>query len=172
MPASALQPTQAAARDRAMAEYAAAQQVNADRPESHANLGLLHAATGRHAEAKAAFEQALALDPQFTPAAVNLADLHRALGQEADAEAVLRSNVAINPDAAALHHALGLLLVRTGRADAALDGWTRRRNWRRRGSLRRSRGCLEGAGHGESHPGAGVGLCNIPMTDTLALATN
>lgn len=42
------------------------------------------------------------------------------LGQEADAEAVLRSNLATNPDGAALHHALGLLLVRTGRADAAL----------------------------------------------------
>jgi tetratricopeptide (TPR) repeat protein len=120
MPTGALQPAQAAARDRAMAEYVASQELNADRPESHVNLGLLYAATGSYAEARAAFEQALTLDPRFTPAAVNLADLHRALGQEADAEAVLRSNLAINPEAAALHHALGLLLVRTGRADAAL----------------------------------------------------
>lgn len=120
MPAGALQPAQASARDRAMAEYVASQEVNADRPESHVNLGLLHATTGRSAEAKSAFEHALTLDPRFTPAAVNLADLHRAQGQEADAEAVLRSNLATNPDGAALHHALGLLLVRTGRADAAL----------------------------------------------------
>jgi tetratricopeptide (TPR) repeat protein len=120
MPAGVLQPVQAAARDRAMAEYVASQQVNADRPESHLNLGLLYAATGRHAEARAAFEQAISIDPRFVPATVNLADLLRVMGAEAEAEAILRSGIEIGPGDAALHHALGLLLVRTGQPDAAL----------------------------------------------------
>jgi tetratricopeptide (TPR) repeat protein len=111
---------QVAARDRVIDEYVTSQQVNADRPESHLNLGLLWATLGRHTEAKAAFEEAMSIDPQFVPAAVNLADLYRALGQESDAESVLRRALESSPRAAALHHALGLLKVRTGRSREAL----------------------------------------------------
>lgn len=121
MPVAGLQPGQMATRDQAIAEYVASQRVNADRPESLVNLGLLYAAIGRQAEARAAFEEAVSMDSRFVPAAVNLADLHRALGQEAEAEGVLRKSLELNPDAAALHHSLGLLLVRTGRSAEALD---------------------------------------------------
>lgn len=120
LPATSLQPAQTALRDRVIAEYVGSQQVNADRPESHVNLGLLHATLGRHAEAQAAFEEALRIDPRFVPAAANLADLHRALGREVEAEAVLRDGLSSSPGDAALHHALGLLLIRTGRTAEAL----------------------------------------------------
>jgi tetratricopeptide (TPR) repeat protein len=86
IPAERLRQNQVAARDRVIAEYVTSQQVNADRPESHMNLGLLWATLGRNAEARTAFERALSIDSRFLPAAVNLADLHRALGQEPDAE--------------------------------------------------------------------------------------
>jgi Flp pilus assembly protein TadD len=120
IPAERLRPDQVAARDRVIAEYVTSQQVNADRPESHMNLGLLRATLGRNAEARTAFEEALSIDPRFAPAAVNLADLHRALGQEPDAESVLMRALESSPQAAALHHALGLLKVRTGRSREAL----------------------------------------------------
>ncbi|MGH8863030.1 MAG: tetratricopeptide repeat protein, partial [Burkholderiales bacterium] len=121
VPREKLQPGQLASRDRAIAEYESSQRVNADRPESHVNLGLLWAGLGQADEAQAAFKEALSIDSRFVPAAVNLADLHRAFSQEAEAEAVLRKGLEASPDAAALHHALGLLLVRTGRSQQALD---------------------------------------------------
>ena len=46
------------------------------------------------------------------PAYANLADLYRARGADGEAVAVLREGLARNPRAAALHHALGLALVR------------------------------------------------------------
>ena len=120
IPAERLKPEQISARDRAIAEYETSQRVNADRPESHVNLGLLWATLGREAEARAAFEEALTIDPRFVPAAANLADLHRAAGRESDAESVLSRATELSPQAAALHHSLGLLLVRTGRSTDAL----------------------------------------------------
>jgi tetratricopeptide (TPR) repeat protein len=115
IPAERLNAVQVAARDRGIKEYETSQRFNADRPESHVNLGLLWATLGRHAEAQAAYEVALSIDPKFVPAAVNLADLHRLRRRESDAEAVLARAIESNDRAAALHHALGLLLVRTGR---------------------------------------------------------
>jgi tetratricopeptide (TPR) repeat protein len=120
LPDSRLDPAQRARRERAIDEYAASQRVNAERPESQVNLGLLWAALGRAAEAEAALQQAVRLDPRFVPAAVNLADLYRAIGREAEAAAVLREGLRRSPQAAALHHALGLLLVRTDRRAEAL----------------------------------------------------
>jgi Flp pilus assembly protein TadD len=54
------------------------------------------------------------------PAWANLADLMRLLGREAEVESLLREGLAVNPRAAALHHALGLSLVRQGRKTEAL----------------------------------------------------
>ena len=95
----------------ALAEYVAAQQFNADRPEAHSNLGMLNAERGDSAGAEKELQTALALDPAFVPAAVNLADLYRALGRETDAERTLREALARAPGDATLHHALGLTLV-------------------------------------------------------------
>jgi tetratricopeptide (TPR) repeat protein len=121
VPAGQLQPGQLASRDRAIAEYVASQQINADRADSHVNLGLLWSGLSRTEDARAELEEALLLDPRFVPAVVNLADLHRALGEEAEAEAALKRGLETSPGAAALHHALGLLLVRTGRSQQAVN---------------------------------------------------
>lgn len=113
------------ALERATAELLAALRFNAERPEAHVVLGNLAAERGAPDEARAAFSQALAIDPAFTEAAVNLADLHRGLGDEARAEAVLRAALSRVPEAAAAHHALGLSLVRQRRHAESLQALAR-----------------------------------------------
>ena len=51
---------------------------------------------------------------------INLADLYRVQGQEKRAEALLRQALSRSPREADLHHALGLSLVRQGKAPQAL----------------------------------------------------
>jgi predicted CXXCH cytochrome family protein len=96
----------------ALEAYVGAQGVNADRPESHLNIGLVEMAQGKVVKARKAYQQALTLDPAFVPAYANLADLYRALGSDTEAEETLRAGLERAPDSAALHHALGLLQVR------------------------------------------------------------
>jgi tetratricopeptide (TPR) repeat protein len=121
VPADVLPGDVAAALERATAEYVAAQELNADRPEAHGNLATLFASEKRFADAKRELTTALALDPSFAPAAVNLADLDRELGREADGERVLRESLVRSPNDASLQHALGLLLVRQGHGPEALE---------------------------------------------------
>jgi Flp pilus assembly protein TadD len=120
VPANRLTQRQRAAVDRGLAEYVAVQRFDADRPESHLNLGLLYAVQQRPVDAEAALKTALELDPRFTPAAVNLAELYRAAGRETDGERVLRTALAYDGTSAALRHVLGLLLVRQKRTREAL----------------------------------------------------
>jgi len=110
----------AAALDRALGEYVAGEQYNADLPESHMNLALLAVSQRRPAEAEAALRTALGIDPGFAPAAVNLADLYRATGRDGEGERVLRQTLERDPTSGAAHHALGLLLVRQQRRAEAV----------------------------------------------------
>jgi tetratricopeptide (TPR) repeat protein len=110
---------------RALLEYEQAQRVNAERPESHLNLGLVAAAAGDAVKAEAAYRTALRLDEAFAPGYANLADLYRQQGRDAEGEALLRAGIATLPDNADLAHSLGLLLVRQQRLDDALP-WLRR----------------------------------------------
>jgi Flp pilus assembly protein TadD len=109
-----------AAFRRAADEYVAAEKFNADRPEHRVNLGGFLAERGEAVTAEAEYRAALALDARFVPAWANLADLMRLQGREPEAEATLREGLATAPDAAALHHALGLSLVRQQRKAEAL----------------------------------------------------
>lgn len=104
----------------ALAEYRASQEVQADRPEARVNLGVLAAREGRLDEAEIAFSAALSLSPSYVPAYVDLADVYRARGRDAEGEDLLRRAVAIDPSHAGARHALGLLLIRTGRFPEAL----------------------------------------------------
>jgi tetratricopeptide (TPR) repeat protein len=113
-------PDQRPTLDRALEEYRQAQLRNADWPESHMNLALVHLAGGELAEAGKEYESALRIDPSFTSAYVNLADLRRMEGRDADAEALLRRALDRAPEAADIHHALGLALVRLKQYEAAL----------------------------------------------------
>jgi predicted CXXCH cytochrome family protein len=119
VPASLFRPAERSLLARALADYRAAQETNADRPEALVNLGLLHGAQGDLDAARRAYQDALRGAPWFVPAWVNLADLERSQGREEAAEAALRKAVAAAPDLAEPHFALGLLLIRTGRRDDA-----------------------------------------------------
>ena len=105
---------------RVVEEYRAAQRANADRAESHLNLGLLSAKLGDAGGAEEAFETAIRLTPHFMPGYVDLADLYRTAQRDADGERVLRRALDVEPDSAEVHHALGLVLVREQRVAEAL----------------------------------------------------
>ncbi len=93
-------------------ELFAAEMVNAERPETHLNLGLFETQQRRPEAAEAQYRTALRLDPRFTPALVNLADLDRMRGMDSEGGDLLREAIAIDPANADARHALGLLLVR------------------------------------------------------------
>jgi Flp pilus assembly protein TadD len=105
----------AAAFSRATDEYVSAQELNADRPEAHLNLGLLYAKEDHFDKAEAELKTALSLEPGFAPAAVNLADLYRAQNRDEEGERVLQDARKDSPNDASLEHALGLLMVRQKR---------------------------------------------------------
>jgi len=120
IPAEQLGVEQRASFERAGAEYVASQRYNADRAEARVNLGTFYANRGDAAKAEPEIKAAIALDPGFVPAYVNLADLYRVQGRDAEGEGVLRDGLKQVPKSATLHHALGLVLVRLKRTDAAL----------------------------------------------------
>ena len=113
-------PERRARRGDAVAAWMAAQSASAERPESHLNLGIVHAARGDARAAEAEYRAALRLQPDFAPAYVNLADLFRRLAREADAAAILEQGVRAAPGDADLAHALGLQRVRERRQPEAL----------------------------------------------------
>jgi tetratricopeptide (TPR) repeat protein len=125
VPANVWDPRDRAVLADAVAEYREAQRANADRPDAHLNLGLLHTQFGELEQARAAYEKALGLDPRFLPAYANLADLYRMLGRDEEGERWLRQGLEIAPDRADVHHALGLLLVRQRRMPEALEALRR-----------------------------------------------
>lgn len=110
-----------AAFSRATDEYIGAQQLNADRPEAHLNLGLLYARENHIDKAEAELKTALSLDPTFAPAAVNLADLYRAQNQDGTGERILEDAIRLAPNDGSLQYALGLLMVRQKRRAQTLD---------------------------------------------------
>jgi Flp pilus assembly protein TadD len=101
-----------AAFDRSLDDFVLAQRTNAERPESHVNLGIVNVRRGRLEEARRDYDAALRVGPWFVPAYVNLADLLRLQGRDDEGEKVLRGALRVDPADAAVHHALGLLLVR------------------------------------------------------------
>ncbi|MEE9608831.1 MAG: tetratricopeptide repeat protein, partial [Myxococcota bacterium] len=122
LPAERLEPGDARALAAALAEYRDAQRTNADGPEAHLSLGALHTAQGDLDAARAAYEQALRLDPSFLPSYVNLADLHRMAGRDELAEQLLWRALDVGgPETPDVHHAFGLLRVRQERFDEALE---------------------------------------------------
>jgi Flp pilus assembly protein TadD len=120
VPPETLPPSDRADLDRALAEYIASLEVDADRAEAHAGLGTLYAERGEAAKAEAEYREALAMVPALAAASANLADLYRAQGREAEAEQVLRAALERSPSDAGLRHALGLALVRQKRLPEAL----------------------------------------------------
>jgi Flp pilus assembly protein TadD len=110
--------------EKALAEYVSAQLFNAERPESHANLGALYQARGKVDDARVEYIKAFAIDPTFFPAAIAYSEATRASGDEAGAESILRRSLAANSNSGSLMHALGLSLIRQKRLDEAIESLT------------------------------------------------
>jgi predicted CXXCH cytochrome family protein len=120
VPPAQLRTDARAAFEHAAAEYVASQRYNADRADARVNLGTFYAKRNDAAAAEIELKTAIRLDPFFVPAYVNLADLYRVLGRDAEAETILCKGLEAVPENAALHHTLGLVLVRLKRIDDAL----------------------------------------------------
>ncbi|MCS5703134.1 MAG: tetratricopeptide repeat protein, partial [Acidobacteria bacterium] len=106
---------------RTLEEYRVSQLTNADRAETHLNLGVLAVQLGRYDDAEGAYRTALRIDSGFVAAHLNLADLYRQQGREAEGEKVLRDALAVTEEPAHVEHSLGLLLVRQERLPEALQ---------------------------------------------------
>ncbi len=120
VPMERFTPEQRSKLDRVLEEYRAVQTLNADWPEAHMNLGMVHAQLGELERAERDYQTALELDPHFARAYVNLADLYRVMGDDGRSEEILRSAPSALNDPG-VHHALGLTLVRLKRNEEALE---------------------------------------------------
>ena len=103
----------------ARAEYIATQTLNADTPEAHVNLAMLHTHEADHTAAESALEQALRIEPAFAPALVNLSELYRQTGRDQTSEPLLSR--AADTGSAEASYAYGLWLVRQKRGADALQ---------------------------------------------------
>ncbi len=112
-------------QDSVLAEYRQSQQINADRPEAHLNLGVLHHQLGELEEAERAYQRALSMVPSSVPVRINLADLYREQNRDEEGEKLLRQALVISPDDGDVYHSLGLLLVRQKRYQEAIDALER-----------------------------------------------
>lgn len=121
LPKELWRPADRAVLARALREYRAAQEANAERPEAQVNLGLLSVHYGDFDAARAAYQRAIELAPYFVPAWANLADLERMLGRDAQAVAWLRQAVELAPDDVMVRHAFGLALHRVGAFEQGLS---------------------------------------------------
>jgi predicted CXXCH cytochrome family protein len=106
--------------ERAASEFIAAEHYRADRPEHRTNLGNFFAELGHPDQAAAEFRAAIEMEPSFVPAYVNYADMLRTQGDEAAATRMLQEGLRAAPEAASLHHALGLALIRQKETDRAV----------------------------------------------------
>ena len=104
----------------AAADLREAYESLANRPEALVALATFEAAEGDVSKAVRLYKQALRVEPRAVTARANLADTFRRLGEEGRAEDLLREGLDLDENNAALHHALGLSLVRSGRSDDAL----------------------------------------------------
>ncbi len=120
VPPTILSPVQREQLKQALEEYVQSQMVNAERPSSFLNLGILYSERGELKKAEEAYQTARKLDENFYPALVNLADLYRMQKRDKDGEPLLRKALTLAPDDASVHHAFGLLLIRTDRKGEAL----------------------------------------------------
>jgi protein O-mannosyl-transferase len=92
---------------------------------AYTNLGSLRLSQGRSAEARACFEKALELKPDFAVAYNNLGNTWL---REGDLEQATRDHsraVALQPDYAEAHNNLGIDLARAGRYDEAIASYRR-----------------------------------------------
>lgn len=104
----------------ALREYRKSRLFSIDSAGSLLDLAYLEQSEARPQAAEQLLREALTRDPTYTPAYINLADLFRARGDHAACEKLLRQGLKKAASKPALHHALGLALVRAKRMEEAL----------------------------------------------------
>ncbi|MBP1648355.1 MAG: Tetratricopeptide 2 [Bacteroidetes bacterium] len=107
--------------EKAIRDYRAVQEFNADHPSAHLNLGNLALRDGDFATAETEYRKAIELEPASLLSYVNLADLYRLKGEEQKGEKALNDALKMNPDFADGHYALGLLMVREKRSAEGIN---------------------------------------------------
>ncbi len=115
-----LDSTAKAAFDAAAGEFRRSRLIAASQSEALLSLADFEAKLGNEKQATAAYERALSVEPGFEVARANYVDFLRILGDETRGEVLLREGLELNDRAAMLHHALGLLLVRTARSEQSI----------------------------------------------------
>jgi protein O-GlcNAc transferase len=98
--------------------------IDSGRAEFHCNLGVILSKSDPR-QAAAAFEKALALQPDFPRAAANLGAVLQWMGDFDASIAVLRRLVQSHPDFAEALHNLGNSLKETGQIEEAVDDFRR-----------------------------------------------
>jgi tetratricopeptide (TPR) repeat protein len=93
------------------------------RAASGHNLGNAYRAAGHTAEALAAYEQAVELDPQQALYFDSLGDLYALLERDEEAVAAYQQAVKLDPNFALSHNSLGRVFSRLGRADEAIAAY-------------------------------------------------
>lgn len=106
--------------DAATEEYIASQLFNAERPESHLNLGVYYFHQQDLATAEAEYKKAIDLEPGTPFPFINLADLYRTQNRDDLGEAILHMALDKMGDYAELYYALAMTQIRQGRVDEAL----------------------------------------------------
>jgi serine/threonine-protein kinase len=105
--------------DQALAVARHAVELDRNLPAARVSLGFVLLKAGRHGEARAELERALALDPRSADAWRGLAEIHQVLGQTAQAEEAFRRAIALRPADRGLHDLLGTLYFHSGRMKEA-----------------------------------------------------
>jgi tetratricopeptide (TPR) repeat protein len=88
-------------------------------------LGLCELALRRPEAAREAFEFVRKTEPAFEGVYFDLADVHLLLGRTSDALAVLRDAARRWPDDSEAHNAVGVVLIRRGALDDAVESFER-----------------------------------------------
>jgi TolB-like protein/class 3 adenylate cyclase len=116
----------------ALADLLRALEINAGDSATQHKLGDMFSRLGRFAEARAAFEKALDLDPLSALALSDMAELHKLLGRWDQAEAYYKRALQLAPESAYALSGLGQTYVLQGKLPMALATTQRQRDSARR----------------------------------------
>ncbi|MFT5049305.1 MAG: tetratricopeptide (TPR) repeat protein [Chlamydiales bacterium] len=125
VPASTIDEKFKPALERAQAEFDLAQEFSIDFPWSHLNLALAHQARGATRSAIEAYQDALEIDPLFTPARFNLANVLNTSGRNPEAVELLQEGTRLEPENGDVFYSLGLALAEEGQAEESADALLR-----------------------------------------------
>ncbi len=107
--------------EKGMEEYKKTLEINADHPNTHINYGNIYLQQGDIAKAEESYREAIELGPELFSPYINLADLYRRQERDVEGEKILKEALENHPNMAPIHYSLGLLKVREGDNDAAIE---------------------------------------------------